>query len=238
MRRIAIGAWLLLAALTAHGEDSPLVMLFDGGFAPRGASFRVAFGFSDMSSDAKSAKEPRALASPGMELSAFAWSSPQGPTARLEICCVQHAGGLGDATLAAARLRVTNPTDHLFKTSLAVVIAPEGGMHALAFEQHSFLIEGRAVLVADTPSRGAILAASPFAPRPLTPQDVAHVESVKGECRGEMLFDLALAPGQTQVLGFICPAHLPKGTEPKIEFYRTLSVDELFVQGEKETVQR
>jgi len=235
MRRIVVVAWLLFCALTAGaGEPPATVMLFDGGFTPGGANFRVTFGFSDMAAVSKSPAEPRTVGSPGVAEPAIAWSSAEGATARLEVCCVPHAAGLGDAVLAVTRLRVANPTDHPFKTSLAVTLAPEGAIHALSFEQHAFLIEGRAVLVADTPSRGAILAESPFAPRPLTAQDVAHVESVKGECRGEMLFDLALAPGQTQVLGFICPVRLSQGTEPKIEFYRTLSVEELFTQAEKE----
>ncbi|MEI9895473.1 MAG: hypothetical protein WDN28_16680 [Chthoniobacter sp.] len=144
----------------------------------------------------------------------------------------------GDAVLAVARLRVTNPTGQIFKTSLAVAIAPEGAIHALAFEKHAFFIEGRPVFIADTPSRGAILAESPFAARPLTPQDQAHVESAKGECRGEMLFDLVLAPGQTQFLGFICPLRLAKGSEFQPEFYRTLSFDKLFTEAEKQAAEK
>ncbi|MDR3403071.1 MAG: hypothetical protein P4L99_11295 [Chthoniobacter sp.] len=234
MRRLALGAWLLLlGALMACGAEPPSVILFDGGFAPSGANFHVTFGFSDMTAVSKSAPEPRPLASPGVALSTFAWSSAEGATAQLEVCCVPHALGLSEATLTAARLRVTNPADHLFKTSLAVAITSDGGIHALAFEKHAFFIGGQVVLVADTPSRGAILAESPFAPRPLTAQDQGHVESVKGECRGEMLFDLALAPGQTQVLGFVCPVTLPQGADPKLEDYRALSVEELFAQAAK-----
>ena len=141
-------------------------------------------------------------------------------------------------TLAAARLWVSNPTSRPFQTTLAVVIAPQIAIPALTFDRHSFRIEGRVVLVADTPSRGAILADSPFAPRPLAPQNQAHVESAKGECRGEMIFDLTLQPGQTQTLGFLCPVKLPDGKEPDLDFYRAFSVEELFAEAEKDKAGR
>ena len=167
-----------------------------------------------------------------------AWSNEHGTFARLEICGVDHASGIDKERLVAARLHLTNPADQLFHTTLSVVLSPAGAIHALSFERHAFFVEGKPVLVADTPSRGAILAESPFAPRPLTPQDQAHVESTKGECRGEMMYDLALAPGQTQTLAFICPVRLPGGKEPDLDFYRGLSVDELFAQAAKEAAAR
>jgi len=234
MRRIVIGAWLLLCTLTAGAEEPSSVLLFDGGFAPSGANFQVTFGFSDMTAVSKSVVGRRSLSVPAPAESVLAWSNAEGAAARLEVCCVQHSMGLSDATLAAAHLRITNPTDHPFKTSVAVTIAPSGSIHALAFEQHAFLIEGHVVLVSDTPSRGAILAESPFAPRPLTRTGRRACRIGERRMPREMLFDLALAPGQTQVLGFVCPVRLSKGTEPKIDFYRTLSVEELFAQAEKE----
>jgi hypothetical protein len=142
--------------------------------------------------------------------------------------------GLNDITLGVARLRLTNSSDIPMHTTLSVRIVPRGDLHALSFEKHAFLSEGRLILISDTPSRGAILAESPFAPRPLSPQDLAHVESAKGECRGEMLFDLTLVPGQTQALGFIVPVRLPKGSEPSLDFYRELTIDQLFTEAQKQ----
>jgi hypothetical protein len=240
MRGAFIGGLLLFLAFIASGQEPPgTVTLLDGGFAPSGTGFRVTFEFSDMQAAAGSAKQgPHGMSAPGLIAPAVEWSSAHGAAAQLEMGCVKKQAGLGDVTLALARLRLTNPTDRPFKTTLAVAIAPQSAIHALAFDRHAFFVEGRPVLVAETPSRGAILADSPFASRPLTPQDRAHVESAKGECRGEMLYDLTLMPGQTQTLGFICPVPLPKATELDLDFYRTLSVDDLFEQARKDAAGR
>jgi hypothetical protein len=88
--------------------------------------------------------------------------------------------------------------------------------------------------VAVTPSRGAILADAAFAARPLSPEQQAHVESAEGQCRGEMVYDLTLNPGQTQTLGFLVPVHVPKGENPDLDFYRAIPVEEIFEQAKKE----
>ncbi len=103
----------------------------------------------------------------------------------------------------------------------------EREVRALAFERHAFFLEGAPVLVADAPSRGAILAESALAPRPLTPQDTAHVTSTLGQCRGEMLYDVALAPGQSQTFGWLCPS----GATVDLDFCRALVVEELFAEA-------
>jgi hypothetical protein len=162
------------------------------------------------------------------------WFGAQGAKAQLEMCWLKRPIGLSECTLAVARLRLTNPSDQPFSTALSVRVAPQTEIHALAFDRQAFFIEGRPVLVADTPSRGAILADSPFAPRPLSPQEQAHVESAKGECRGEMVYDILLQPGQSQILDFIVPVHLPSGVEPDLDYYRALSVEELFEQAKKD----
>jgi len=235
MRSLILGCYLLLCAVLARAEDAPGVLrLLDGGFAPSGANFEVVFEFSDLKPAPPTAKAPAALVAPAVATPAMEWSGPKGVEARLEVCCLRWPIGLGEGALAAAHLRLTNSTDALVHTTLSVRIAPRGEIHALAFERHAFLIAGRPVLISDTPSRGAILADSPFAPRPLTPEDRAHVESVKGECRGEMLFDLTLPPGQTQTLGFISPVQLPQGSEPDLDFYRELSVEKLFHEARKQ----
>jgi hypothetical protein len=174
------------------------------------------------------------LTSPGIASPAAQWTGSKGADARLEVCCLKWPMGLNDITLGVARLRLTNSSDIPMHTTLWVRIVPRGDLHALSFEKHAFLSEGRLILISDTPSRGAILAESPFAPRPLSPQDLAHVESAKGECRGEMLFDLTLVPGQTQALGFIVPVRLPKGSEPSLDFYRELTIDQLFTEAQKQ----
>jgi hypothetical protein len=236
MRGIILGFWMILCASIACGQELPgLAVLPDGGFAPRGAGFRVTFRFAEMDLVARPARgEPLVMIPPGSALPANEWSSTQGGAARLDLCCVKYPIGLSDVTLGAACLRVVNPTDHPFKTTLAVAIAPQGAIYALAFDRHAFFIEGRPILVADTPSRGAILADAPFTARPLTPQDEVHVESAKGQCRGEMLFDLTLKPGQTLTLGFLCPVHLPGGKEPDLDFYRALSVEDLLARAKKD----
>lgn len=223
MRGLVFGCYLFLCAVLARGEDAPGTWRqIAGGFAPSGASFEVVFEFSDLKLN------------PAAKGAISEWSGPKGVEARLEVCSVRWPMGLNDGTLAVAHLQLTNPTADALHTTLSVRIVPQGEIHALAFEKHAFLIEGRPILVSDTPSRGAILADSPFAPRPLIPQDRAHVESAKGECRGEMLFDLTLPPGKTQELGFISPGHLPAGSEPDLDFYRELSVDKLFAEARKQ----
>lgn len=220
MRSLVLGCCLLLCALLVRAEDLPgLLRSVDGGFAPAQANYDVIFEFSDLKLNEERGSE---------------WSGSNGIGAHLDVCCVKWPLGLSDGALAAARLRVTNPSAVIVHTTLSVRIAPHGEIHALAFEKHAFLIEGRPILVSDTPSRGAILADSPFASRPLIPKDRAHVESAKGECRGEMLFDLTLPPGQTQTLGFISPVQLPQGSEPDLNFYRELSVDKLFAEAQKQ----
>ena len=223
MRGLVLGCYLFLCALLVRAEDMPGALKWiDGGFAPQGADFSVVFEFSDLKLN------------PGKAGPVAEWSGPKGVAAHLEMCSVKWPMGLSDGTLATVRLNVTNPTADVLHTTLSVRIAPERGIRALAFDRHSFLIGNHLILISDTPSRGAILADSSFAARPLTPQDQAHVESAKGECRGEMLFDLTLPPGQTQTLGFICPAQLPPGREPDLDFYRELSVDKLFTEAQKQ----
>jgi hypothetical protein len=170
----------------------------------------------------------------GEILRARAWTNGQGVTASVDLCLVNHQAVLSEEVLAAARLRLTNTSAKPCAITLAVTLAPEKAIHALAFEKHAFSSAGRTVLVADTPSRGAILADSPFASRTLAPQERAHVESVQGECRGEMIYDLMLAPGQTQTLGFICPLGQFSGSDPGPDFYRALAVEALFAEAEKQ----
>jgi hypothetical protein len=237
MRRIIVSALLLGLTVMARGQEGKALDVSpDGSFAPHGAVFRVMFRLANMvpAPVRAGAGAPSPETKPPGNGWAREWSSEAGGLARLELCNVQRPLGLGEVTLAAARLRVSNPTDHPFSTTLAVAIVPQGPIYGLSFEKHAFAIEGRLVLVADTPSRGAILGDSAFAPRPLVPANQAHVESAKGECRGEMIFDLTLQPGQTQTFGFLCPVKLPEGKEPDLDFYRGLSVEELFAQAEKE----
>lgn len=162
------------------------------------------------------------------------WPAVEGCEVQLESIRVRRPIGLHVAEITAWRLVVTNRSAHLRTVPLVVALRPTAGtaprVRTLAFERHAFFVEGQPILVADTPSRGAILAESAFAPRPLTPADTAHVSSAAGECRGEMIFDLALAPGQTQTLGFLAPS--PSGDSPRasvtLDFLRALRVDELF----------
>lgn len=237
MRGFLIGGCLLIWALFARGQE-PAVALhwLDAGFAPGGAAFQVTFDFSDMRVLPEAQLKPplRDLPAPRVISEASRWKAAQGATAQLDLCCLKWPMGLREITLAVARLQLSNPTTKPFQTTLSVAIAPQGrGLRNLAFERHAISSEGNLILVADTPSRGAILAESPFAPRPLSPQDSAHVESPKGECRGEVIFDLAVPPGQTQTLGFIAPVQLPKGTEPALDFYRELTVERLFAEALK-----
>jgi hypothetical protein len=224
---------MILCTLTVSAQEAgPFKGLPEGGFAPQGTGFRVTFRFADLKRVSPRATDtPLGSWEPGME-----WSNEHGARARLEICSVKREFGLGaeTITLAAARLIVSNSSDHPWSTSLSVEIAPDKAIYALAVDRHAFFIEGQPAVVADTPSRGAILADAPFAARPLAPQQEAHVESAKGECRGEMIYDLTLNPGQTQTLGFLVPVHVPKGENPDLDFYHAISVEEIFEQARKE----
>ncbi|HSI11006.1 MAG TPA: hypothetical protein VK961_03130 [Chthoniobacter sp.] len=236
MRGLVLGCYLLFCAALVRAEDSPgALRWFADWLAPEGANFQVVIEFSDLKLEPKESREQHLLPSPRIASPAAEWTGSKGRGARSEMCCVVWPMGLNDLTLGAVRLKLTNPADIPMHTTLSVRIVPRGELHALSFEKHSFLSEGRLILISDTPSRGAILAESPFAPRPLSPQDSAHVESAKGECRGEMLFDLTMAPGQTQALGFIVPLRLPKGAEPALDFYRELTVDQLFTEAQKQS---
>jgi hypothetical protein len=93
MRRIVVGVWLLFCALTVSAEEPPAsAKLFDGGFAPGGANFRVTFGFSDMVVVSKSLAGGRTLAAPGVAESAFAWSSAEGAPALGAGCRARRIG--------------------------------------------------------------------------------------------------------------------------------------------------
>jgi hypothetical protein len=241
MRRILLAACLLLVAFVARGDDSASALQFiNGGFIPGAAHFRVTFDFSNLSLHL-GASSVRKLGASGLANAAWKWGkwgNPRGVSAELNVCCVNVPFGLNDMTLAALFLRLSNPTDRPWQTSLSVAITPEGQLPALAFGEHAFSIEGRPVLVANTPSRGCILADSPFADRPLSPQNIAHVESAKGECRGEMLYDLTLQPGQSQTLGFIAPMKSSLGSSPDLKFYRSLSIEDLFKEAEKQATSK
>jgi hypothetical protein len=233
MRRFFIFGWMILCALAASAQEAGILKeLPEGGFAPQGTGFQATFHFADLKRVSPPATA-RALGSwePGME-----WSDGHGARARLEICSVKQELGLGTETmtLAAARLVVFNSADHPWASSLSVEIAPDNAIYALAVDRHAFFVEGRPVLVADTPSRGAILADAPFAVRPLAPQQQGHVESARGQCRGEMIYDLSLNQGQTQTLGFLVPVHVPKDKDLDLDFYRAISVEEIFEQAKKE----
>jgi hypothetical protein len=239
MRGFLLGGCLLFWALFARGQESAAALHWlDAGFAPGGARFQVTFDFSDMRVLPEAQLKPplRDLPTPRVISEASRWKAAQGAMAQLDLCCLKWPIGLQEITLAVARVQLSNPTANPFRTTLSVAITPRGnGLRTLAFERHAISSEGNLILVADTPSRGAILAESPFAPRPLSPQDSAHVESPKGECRAEVIYDLALAPGQTQILGFIAPVRLPKDAESALDFYRELTVDRLFAEAQKQS---
>ena len=162
------------------------------------------------------------------------WKVAPDCVARLEMVRARRPEGISDVELSVLRLTLTNRSTEPCVVPVIVRLRPSSltgpALGALAFERHAFFIEGQPILVADTPARGAILAESAFAPRPLTPESVAHVTSPTGECRGEMVFDLTLAPGQTQVLGFL--AARPVADSPEVavtfDFLRSLRIDELF----------
>jgi len=235
MRGLLLGCLLLFCAALACAEESlGSLRLLSGGFAPEGASFRVEVEFSGLKATSRETKGLSSLAVPASAVRVGGWADGNGATAWLEVSCVKWPIGLYDGSLAAAHLVVANASAVPVHATLSVRISPQGEIHALSFEKHAFLVDGRLILISDTPSRGAILAESPFASRPLSPQDQAHVESVRGECRGEMLYDLTLAPGQTQTLGLICPIRLPKGSEPDLDFYRALKLEELFDAAQKQ----
>jgi hypothetical protein len=237
MRQFFIFGWMMVCALAASAQETGALMeLPEGGFAPQGSGFRVTFRLANMKRVSPRVTDPPL----GKWQAGMEWSDGHGVRARLEICLVKRSVGLSteDVTLVAARLLVANPTGHPWSTSLSVEIAPDNAIYALAVDRHAFFIEGRPVLVADSPSRGAILADAPFAVRPLTPQERAHVESAKGECRGEMIYDVALNAGQTLRLGFVSPVHVPKGEEPDLDYYRAFSVEDLFAQAERDAARK
>lgn len=219
--------------LNAAEPESILKIQPDGSFTPSSREFVVGIRFPD--ARVKMDGSVRSLALPGRLNAAVEWETPQHVSAQLDLCQVRHAVGLTDVVLIAGRVRFSNLTKQPQTTTLAVAITPSTGANrplpALAFERHAFFIEGRPALVSDTPSRGAILAESAFATRPLAPQDTAHVESTEGQCRGEMLFDVVLKPGESQTLGWICSGN---GTIT-LDECRLLSVEDLFAQAEKET---
>jgi hypothetical protein len=128
-------------------------------------------------------------------------------------------------------LRLTNSTVDPQTTAIALAVTPVGEIQSLTFERHAFFVEDRPLLVANIPSRGAILAESALAPRAMAPQETAQIVSANGTCRGEMLFDFTLAPGETQTLGWMCPLE----TAADLEFCRALVIDDLFAEAEKET---
>ena len=49
-----------------------------------------------------------------------------------------------------------------------------------------------------------------------------------------MLYDLTFAPGQTQTLGFICPLPAAHESDAGLDFYRALSVEDLFAEAQKQ----
>jgi hypothetical protein len=206
-----------------------LTVFPDGRFVSPGGMFAVELRVADGAPLAV-AGEKRVVKLPGVLTPAAQWRTATGLTVRLDLCLVQRPLGLGEVTLVGARVQLTNPTDRPQMTALAVQLTPERAVSALAFERHAFSIEGQPVLVADALSRGAILAASALAARPLTPQDIAYITSIDGQCRGEMLFDVTLAPGQTQTFGWLCPA----GPAVDLEYCRALVIEELFAQAAEE----
>ena len=159
------------------------------------------------------------------------WKVAADCTARLEMIRVRRPAGIFATELLAVRLTIANRSTDPQTVPVVLRLAPSSPtLRDLAFERHAFFVEGQPILVADTPSRGALLAESAFASRPLTPQNAAHVTSTAGECRGELFFDLRLAPGQSQTLGFLAPS--PLATSPAVEvsldFLRSLRIDEFF----------
>jgi hypothetical protein len=247
----------------------------DGSFSPGFGSFGVSFRLPEEpnANAAMSAKTSSgAAASHGLRSGGLLipWCRIPGGGAiigKVEICAVKRPGFLADSHIVAARVRLENTTDQVAATSLSVNITPEGPaggpLHALSFSQQAFFTEDRAILVADTPSRGAILGESAFAPRALAPSQDTHVVSAKGDCRGEMIFDITIQAKQSTTLGFICPVlpgrravgHVWDGKSPwaqldladpisgeggllqpelGLSFCRDMRVDDLFEECEKE----
>lgn len=153
--------------------------------------------------------------------------------ARLVAKRVRTPLGVGELELLVVQLELCNSSAEPATLPLVLRLTPAASaLNSLAFERHAFFVAGQPILVADTPARGAILAESAFAERPLVPQEVVHVASASGECRGEMIYDLQFAPGQTQTLSFLAPnpvAAVPP-TEVSLDFLRSLRVEGLLAR--------
>jgi len=241
----------------------------DGSFSPGFGSFGVSFRLPETSvpESAKVITSEHGLRGGGLLIPWCRIPGGAAITGTVEICAVKRTALLGDGCMVAARVLLENTSDATATTSLSVFVTPDGpagaAIPALAFSRQAFFMQDHAVLVADTPSDGAILAASPFEARPLTPAQDGHVESANGECRGEMVYNIALPPHETKVLGFLCPVlpgrravgHIWDGKSPwaqldladpisgeggvwqfapGIEVCRALSVADLFTEAESE----
>ena len=186
-----------------------------------------------------------------------------------EICHVLRDSPAGPAHIVAARTELRNGSDQPASVSLYAALRPLGpaGLDVrhlgVSDAGDALLVDGRAAIVAkvqtdeagvtetDSIGRFAMRGAMPLA---------RSATSDGGNCSGALRFDLVLEPGETRMLGFICPVlpgrraaqHQWDGVsewaqfdlarpdpptggvlqpDPGLAYYRGLDVDALFAEA-------
>ncbi len=131
--------------------------------------------------------------------------------ARTEVCEVEISSPSGPVFVAAARVRLFNPSGKT-RIFLYAALRPLGSagwpVKKVAATEYALLAEGRCALTGPEKSsqRGAALDAVlvDLAMKGQAPS-VAEIESARGEAAGLLRYDLSLEPAETRTLDFTCP---------------------------------
>ncbi len=152
-------------------------------------------------------------------------------TVRSELCSVMRPTPNGDATITAARVRVTNHAASARRLRLYVALRPLGpagyDVHALAVGEDgiSLLADTRPAIVSTRrPTTVGVSAEDTvgnYARDGMVPSE-RYATSITGHCSGALTYDLELAPGADDTLELIFPvqpgrraaSHQWDGTNP------------------------
>jgi hypothetical protein len=189
---------------------------------------------------------------------------------RTSVCQVRRSSPAGDVHVVGARVELTNPTAEDRQVLLYTVLRPLGpaGFAVNSMEVgggDAILVDGRTAIVAN--DRPAALGVHETHDMPIVHAQKGQepvqrrAKSDTGDCSGDLLHKLSIAPGKTVTLGFVCPVlpgrravghqwdgtspwaqldlnnpNAPEGGElqpdPGLDYYRAIKADGLFAEAE------
>jgi hypothetical protein len=191
----------------------------EGNFSPGFGSYGIYFWIRDTASGKLSAPtmehlhRTHGLDPPGQLIPWTRWSAGD-IEVRTDVCEIRRHVADGEAFIVGSRATVKNSGNKPRKIVIYAALRPIGpagfNVHHLEVSDRgdALLVDGRTALVAEVPPAKAGVCATDnigrLALRGQMPLE-RSAQSTGGNCSGALIFEVALATGETKSFGFICP---------------------------------